>query len=480
MDDTATVDYVLYLRKSRGRAGISRQRNITTAHVKRLGGRVAAEFCDTDRTAFRKIGAGRPEREDYDRMLAWLATHPGTHIAAWHADRVSRDLQDTEALIAACVPGRHLVETPSGGTYDLSTATGRKRLRQDALDAAYEVDHMTERIIAQKAEAAVNGDWRGGPRPFGWEKDGVTLRPSEADVLAEGIRSVIGGETLGSVARRWNAARVTTATGRPWQPRQLGRCLCRARNAGLIEHDGQIVGPASWHPAVTEREWRAVRAVLEDPARRTSPGGGRRWLLSGIARCGICGGPMIGSTTGSKRGSRPVYRCREKGLHVGRDSNALDTFISAMVVRFLRRPDSIAELTAGMPAPDTTFLRSEIAAVRGQLDGLAIEARDRRITARQMGATSEPLIAELAELETRLGAAERPAILSPFAGRDPGDVWDRMSLDQKRVVVAELYTITVNPAPKGRPAGWRPGMTYFHAASIQVERNLGEASLQDP
>jgi DNA invertase Pin-like site-specific DNA recombinase len=475
MDDKPAADYALYLRKSKGRAGIARQRTITTAHIKHLGGHVAAEFPDTDRTAYRKIGAERPERENFDRMLLWLGVHPGARIAAWHADRLSRDVEVTEDLIRACVTGSHLVDTPSGGTYDLATATGRKRLRQDALDATYEVDHMTERITAQKTEAAVNGDWRGGRRPFGYEKDGVTVRQDEADALAAAIRAVIGGQSLGGITRRWNASGIRTSTGGPWRASQLGATLARARNAGLIEHDGEIIGPAIWHPVVTEREWRAVRVILADPARRTSPGNARRWLLSGLALCGICGGPLIGTTTGGKNGrSRPVYRCRAAGLHVGRDSHALDAYISGLVVGFLERPDSIAELAAAMPAPDTATLHAEIAAVRAELDGLADAAGQRQITTRMLVRSTEPLMADLEELETRLAAAERPAILSPFAGHEPAEVWEAMPLESKRAVVAELFTVTVHPAPKGRPAGWRAGMSYFDAESVQIERNLGE------
>src|SRR5215469_12937586 len=181
------AEYALYLRESKGRTGTGRQRTLTTAYLERLGGAVAAEFCDVDRTAFRKVGAARPEREDFDRMLGWLSAHPGAGIAAWHADRLLRDPEETERLIRACVAGGHLVETKGGGTYDLSTATGRKRLRDDANDAAYEVDHNRERILAQKAEAAAAGMWLGSMRPFGYE--GVPAEPG-SDRRYEGLRVV--------------------------------------------------------------------------------------------------------------------------------------------------------------------------------------------------------------------------------------------------------------------------------------------------
>src|SRR5579859_3161031 len=239
-------DFVLYLRKSKGRTGISRQRDITTGHVSRTGGRVTAEFTDTDRTAFQKTGGARPVRDGFTAMLAMLRANPGLGVAAWHADRLTRNSEDTEELIRVCAAGGHLVETPRGGSYDLSTATGRKRLRDDANAAAYEVDHAIERITAMKAEHAAAGQWLGGRRPFGYEADGVTLRPAEAQPLAQAHHAVLAGVSLASVCRDWNARGILTVTGKQWRGRELARVLRRPRNAGLLEHLGRVEGPACW------------------------------------------------------------------------------------------------------------------------------------------------------------------------------------------------------------------------------------------
>ena len=135
MEPQPGAEWVLYLRKSKGRAGIARQRTITTAHLEQRGGTITAEFTDTDRTAFAKAGEGRPTRGGFDAMIAALRARPGLGLAAWHADRLTRNDEDTATLMAVCGSGGHLIETPRGGTYDVSTATGRKRLRDDASDA---------------------------------------------------------------------------------------------------------------------------------------------------------------------------------------------------------------------------------------------------------------------------------------------------------------------------------------------------------
>jgi site-specific DNA recombinase len=126
-------------------------------------------------------------------MLSQLrASKEPLWVAGWHADQLTRNPEDTEALIRVCAAGGHLVVTASGGgTYDLSTANGRKQFRADTNDATYEVDHGRERVLEARREVAASGRWLGGKRPFGWERDPdpMTLLPIKFRCLMRtGIR----------------------------------------------------------------------------------------------------------------------------------------------------------------------------------------------------------------------------------------------------------------------------------------------------
>lgn len=85
-----------------------------------------------------------------------------------------------------------------------------------------------------------------------------------------------------------------------------GRILVRWRNAGLVEHQGEVVGGAVWPAIVNREEVAAVRSILSDPDRRTSPGPARKWLLSGIATCGRCGAVL---RKGKGPRGQDSYRC---------------------------------------------------------------------------------------------------------------------------------------------------------------------------
>ena len=89
---------------------------------------------------------------------------------------------------------------------------------------------------------------------------------------------------------------------RPRRADQRGRHLGRPdprpdadapRNAGLSVYRGEVVGSARWPAILAEDTWRGVVAVLDDPGRRTTPGRPPRWLLSGLAVCGVCGARVV-------------------------------------------------------------------------------------------------------------------------------------------------------------------------------------------
>jgi DNA invertase Pin-like site-specific DNA recombinase len=469
MPDGDPRDYVLYLRKSKGRSGIPRQRNLTTTHIeRRVGGKIIGEFTDTGRTAFQKVGGARPVRDGFTAMLAMLRANPGLGVGAWHADRLTRNSEDTEELIRVCTAGGHIVETPRGGSYDLATATGRKRLRDDANDAAYEVDHAIERITAMKLEHAADGHWLGGRRPFGYEADGVTLRPDEAAAIAQGTKDVVSGAHLAAVARSWNARGLVTSAGRQWDNRAVSRVLSRARNAGMLEHNGQIAAPAQWPAVVTENEWRAVAAILSDPGRKTTPGPARRHLLTFIATCGVCGEPVFCTTVGAGGKRRKVYRCRKDTRgHVARDVATLDEYVTAWVIARLSRPDAAAVLRGGGGQDVMLELQREKAAIRALMKERDQLHTGRIITTEMLVEGMRKLKAELAQVEQKITEASRTDVLAPLVG-DPARVWEGLSLDQRRAVIAAIMTITIMPARKGRPAGWKPGQPYFAPKSVII------------
>jgi DNA invertase Pin-like site-specific DNA recombinase len=456
---------VIYCRISQDREGaglgVDRQEQDCRALAGRLGWAVAAVHVDNDVSA--SNGKARP---GYAALLSDLRAGRADAVLCWHTDRLHRRPVELEEYIAVCEQGEVPTATVKAGPLDLATPSGRMVARQLGAVARFEVEHNAERSQRARLQAATDGRWAGGTRPYGYAADGTTVVEAEAAVIRQAAGAVLAGRTLRGIARELNGRGVRTSTGGAWRPSAVRRVLVPARNAALAAYRGEVVGPATWPAVLDEDTWRAVVAVLTDPARRTNPGGGQpRWLLSGLAACGVCGAKVRASASAG----RPAYMC-SSGKHVARDARHADQFVAAVIVERLRRPDAV-DLLAAEPA-DTTALHLQADSYRQRLKGLADAYADDAIDAAQLRSGSDRLRARLALVEEEIAAAARGQVLPELAGDDPADpaaVWEGLDFDRRRAVVEVLVDVTILPARRGRRPGWRPGEPYFDPASVRVE-----------
>lgn len=296
----------------------------------------------------------------------------------------------------------------------------------------------------------------------------MELDPIESKLIAEGTRTILRGGSLRTVTKAWNDAGTrTTKAGRAWVPATVRDVLTRARNAGLLEHRGQVVGRAAWPAIVSEDEWRGVCTVLSDVSRRTSPGNTARWLLSGIARCSTCGETMVVGTSGQHR--HPSYRCRsaDRGgpRHVTRAAHSLDAFIEKVVTARLSLDDARDLFAPRRAEVDVDAIRGELAQIDEQRTELAARLGRGEISLAMMDAANGPLLERQAALQASLATA---VVASPLAElvaeEDVAAAWEGLDLSVRRLIVAELLEVTVLPAPRGR----RPGGTYFDPSTIEI------------
>jgi site-specific DNA recombinase len=458
---------VVYTRISRDRVGaglgVDRQEQDCRELAARLGWTVGGVYRDNDLSAY----SGKP-RPGYLALLDDVRTGRADAVLAWHTDRLHRSPTELEEYISACDPRGVPTHCVKAGPLDLATPSGRLVARQLGAVARYEVEHMVERQQRAKQQAVSEGKWLGGRRPYGYEADGITVRPAEADEVLRASRAVLSGASLRSIAADLNARGLVTSTGKPWRQDTVRKVLLRMRNAGLMEHQGKEKGAAGWPAIVPEDVWRGVAAMLTDPTRRTQLSSVRRWMGSGLYLC-HCGALVRSHSNSPGRASGHVaYACTAK-KHLTRKASEVDDLVSELVIEWLGRP-AAAEVLVDDGPRDTGADRDQAAILRARLDELASLYATGDLNASQLRTASGLLQRQLTEAEGRIADAVRSSVLAGLVGQDdPAGVWAALDIDRRRAVIDRLMTVTLLPSRKGRRAGWQPGQSYFDPASVRVD-----------
>ena len=163
--------------------------------------------------------------------------------------------------------------------------------------------------------------------------------------------------------------------------------------------------------------------------------------------------------------------------HVARDQAAVDDLITRLVIARLLQEDA-----ADLLARDR---RDELAALNREASGIEeLMGADRRL--QQEGLLTELEFAggrrrhqaQLARVRQQMADAGQADVLAQLVGTEASqdrreaavrDKWARLGLDRRRAVVAALMTVAIMPATRGRPAGWRPGTSYFDPRSVRID-----------
>jgi Site-specific recombinases, DNA invertase Pin homologs len=484
--------------------------------------RVVQVFEDNDLSAY----SGKP-RPRYQAMLEALRNNEADCVLAWHTDRLHRSPTELERYIDVCAPAAIPTRTVKAGDLDLSTATGRMIARQLGVQARYEVERMIERSKRARDQKATHGEYAGGPRPFGYEDDGVTPRTlecpdcgrlgpkgftarqqcdaceavdrfsrdlvcqaceakdtlvvvqhcarcdtaavfaegSEAALIRDAADSVLAGASLNALATAMAEAGVTTSHGRDHRGRNLRVILLRPRNAGLLQHRGEIVGRANWARLMDEPVWRSMAAILEDPSRIPSVPNTRKHLGSNIYECGVCGATLKASSKSNGRGRmKPVYRCRDKDC-VTRNLQDLDDYVQLIFLQRIMRPDAAEILLEREEPVDVKAIQRELRAARETLDELAAALGAGEMDRQEWLAARAPARRRLEDAEARMSSAVKTNPLAELlSAEDPVAKWKTLDLSRKRAAIDYAVTVRVGPARMGR----QPGGGYFDADSVEV------------
>jgi DNA invertase Pin-like site-specific DNA recombinase len=395
-------------------------------------------------SAFKQKRASRP---GYRQVEQKLRAGVGDGLLVWKMDRACRNTEDTLELVRD-LDDRGLAFASVTEPFDTTTSTGRLIMTVLAALAEMESATKSERVQVWQDQRLEKLLTPTGPRPYGYrrEKNQLLIDEHEAAAIKLAASAVLAHKSLGQIIRDLTDAGYMKDEdeGRPFNRRGLRAVLTNPTIAGLRRVDGGFVASSMWEPILDRDTWDDVQKVLLDPARHSGPGNARRWLLSGIARCGRpgCGAGMMAKS--HKAG--PRYSCPV--CHLSIEAARTDEVVVGDVLDLLD-PATWRQLRAGRPSPaavdDTGY--------DDAMTGLVEQFNAGDIDAVELAAEAD----KLRRLRDEALVTELPPELPDVD--DVRKAWPKMSLAQRRLVVAGA-TASLTIAP------WKPGTVGYDDSRV--------------
>ncbi|MFC5834630.1 recombinase family protein [Nonomuraea insulae] len=446
---------IIYTRQSQDRLGeelgVTRQREDAETLARLRGWTVVRVIVDNDMSA-----SGRKPRKGFEELLSALQDGEAEAAIAWDWSRLERNRRDGLRLMEIGEKMSVTLAFVRGSDIDLSTPAGRLVADMMSSVARHEIAQKSDRQKRAVLQAAQEGRWVSGRKPFGYATDGVTVLPEEAKAIQDGYDLLLAGATLGEIAREWNG-RGFKGQLRDWKWDSVRNTLKNPRYAGLRALNKEIMGPAEWTPLVSEMTWRAAQDIFDKRAAITAPRGAKR-LLTGLALDAACDATVH---AGGAFGGYPMYRCSgylaQPGgkatstgkPHVSRKALPVEAYVIGLALERLSRPDAV-DLLVDRTRPDAEVLRREANALRTRLDGLAVDYADGTLTKAQVRIASERINTRLAEVEADMADAGRVDILAPLiSADDKWAMWEALTMGRQRLVIDTLLEIRLDAPGRG-------------------------------
>lgn len=427
-------------------AGVERQLESGLTLAKLKGWRVVKTYTDND------LSATDPKvfRPAYDQMLKDIERGLFAKVVTWNADRMQRTMPDLMRLIEVGAPVSLNIQAVKGSSFDLGSSDGVMVAEILTSVAHKEVKHKAERQKAANIARARGGKSNRSNRCYGYEKDG-TIRESEARYVREIFRRYNAGHALSVlVAYLGNEGQVSAnsqyKSSKGWTRAGLRIMLRNRRYLGDITYHGEVV--ANGAPAIIDAgTFDAANHRLSEAAKDRPKGGSRRkYLGSGLFRCGVCGGIMF-----SHHGNGKIhYVCPG---HVHRTAEPIDIVVIDAIVQRLQTDEVRQQFATDDDTTQALALRSEIMALNLKLERYLRDYGDGELTAVEKNKLSKPVHDQLMRANRQLADLGRSSAMAEIMGaHDPGKAWlEHPDIRVRARIVDELLTVTLHRHRRGAP-----------------------------
>lgn len=390
--------------------------------------------------------AFKGKRKEYARLIEDLRAGLLYGVTAWHEDRLCRNNQETLDWIDLTKELDFPTHTTTTGLLDLSSANGRAAAITIGAWNRAKSEHISEQVRDEMKEKALRGEFLGGKRPFGYEKDGITVRVAEAEELAKATARIVAGDSEASIMKDWAARGIKTTNGNDFTYSSFRELLLRVRNVGWVQYQKKTLDgvKAIWPAIVPLDDFLSCDRILRDPKRTTTTGNATKHLLGGVMNCPKCTKKMKSGWSSDRTKKRyRLYKC-----HVYRSMDMMDNFVTLAVLILLSRKE--ARQLLSVQKGDARTLEQEQDRIEREMEEAARSNAAKRITLNQLEIITGALQSELEEVRSRLADSSRTKVFGDLiSSKDVSKAWEALPLSRKRAVINALFDITVLPVGRG-------------------------------
>lgn len=402
---------------------------------------------------------GAKIRPGFEQLLDGVLAREFDVILATEEERFARNVKDKAELQAVCIEAGVVWETDRDGFVDPATEAGEFFSTMRAAMGRMESRRKSSRQRSANVDRAAVGKPNPGRRRYGYDVGGINPRPEEAAVVRRMFAHVTAGKSIRSIAMALTAEGVSPAPGTEWSSRRVRDIILNPHYAGSIRHLGQVIPSTFVVPIMTEDEAESARSLLNDPARKITPGNQRVHLLSGLLHCGVCGDKLV---------FRNSYICGDHPGHVSilkkivedhvRDEMAAALLtggpalfasddgaaIGALITAHAKNLEAVAAVLAyrddpetALPEPVVRARLQELRVVRTSIEASLERARNEKGAGAALLTIARHLITDPV-VDMSVFHAKKLDVLAAFDG---------LELSQQRDVVGALLYLEL---PKGR------------------------------
>jgi site-specific DNA recombinase len=420
-------------------------------------------------------------------------------VVVYKLDRLSRNLLDCVTLVRQ-EWGERCALYSTKENFDTQSPVGQMVFNILVSFAEFERSVIRDRTLSGKMKRAQQGRNAGQLYPYGYKKgpdggwalDGWDEErrcfTGRAAIVRRIFAEYLSGVSARAIADRLREEGVPASKGGAWRyntisallanPAYAGQYTYGRRRGGKRGQEPVLVVAGAIPPIVTQREWESVQRMRTERAARSPRSLGSDYLLSGLARCGNCGGSIAGA---GNRGGYRYYTCTNRVFLKSCDCAYIDGHkLEAAVMTEVKAALCLANLRHQIGEMEVQ-LRQRVEqcthAVNEVQEALAGVARRRRrldqeffdgsLDGKTLSRLSEALEAEAQEAQGRLAQAREELRAARATTLDVDqladlsrrvDPWAELSTEEVKQVLRDMIgTLTVyqqkvsTRARKGNP-----------------------------